>query len=75
MPISRITHMHTQSTKYVIEVSDSTGTNASAMDQLNLVLAWDRVDIARSHIFVYGQEWPVSHVSLFFSATAAQQSE
>ncbi|XP_070203392.1 transient receptor potential cation channel subfamily M member 3-like [Littorina saxatilis] len=34
------------------------GTNASAMDQLNLVLAWDRVDIARSHIFVYGQEWP-----------------
>ncbi|XP_076465905.1 transient receptor potential cation channel subfamily M member 1-like [Babylonia areolata] len=34
------------------------GTNASSMDQLNLVLAWDRVDIARSHIFVYGQEWP-----------------
>ena len=38
----------------------SAGTKASVMDQLNLVLAWDRVDIARSHIFVYGQEWPVS---------------
>ena len=46
--------------KYVIEVRGSAGTKASVMDQLNLVLAWDRVDIARSHIFVYGQEWPVS---------------
>jgi len=36
------------------------GTNASAPDQLSLALTWDRVDIARSHIFVYGQEWPVS---------------
>lgn len=36
------------------------GTNANAPDQLSLVLTWDRVDIARSHIFVYGQEWPVS---------------
>lgn len=35
------------------------GTNASAPDQLSLALTWDRVDIARSHIFVYGQEWPV----------------
>ncbi|XP_050403200.2 transient receptor potential cation channel subfamily M member 3 isoform X3 [Patella vulgata] len=34
------------------------GTNASAPDQLSLALTWDRVDIARSHIFVYGQEWP-----------------
>ncbi|XP_059155361.1 transient receptor potential cation channel subfamily M member 1-like [Physella acuta] len=34
------------------------GTTASAVDQLNLALTWDRVDIARSHIFVYGQEWP-----------------
>ncbi|KAL5005502.1 hypothetical protein ScPMuIL_018958 [Solemya velum] len=34
------------------------GTNANAPDQLSLVLTWDRVDIARSHIFVYGQEWP-----------------
>ena len=35
------------------------GTNASAPDQLSLALTWDRVDIARSHIFTYGQEWPV----------------
>ena len=35
------------------------GQNASAPDQLSLALTWNRVDIARSHIFVYGQEWPV----------------
>lgn len=40
------------------------GTNASAPDQLSLALTWDRVDIARSHIFVYGQEWPVSVFSV-----------
>ncbi|XP_074651257.1 transient receptor potential cation channel subfamily M member 3-like [Tubulanus polymorphus] len=32
--------------------------SATAPDQLNLALNWNRVDIARSHIFVYGQEWP-----------------
>ncbi|XP_062246524.1 transient receptor potential cation channel subfamily M member 1-like [Platichthys flesus] len=36
------------------------GTNASASDQLSLALAWNRVDIARSQIFVYGHHWPVS---------------
>ncbi|CAL8243612.1 unnamed protein product [Lota lota] len=34
------------------------GTNASAPDQLSLALAWNRVDIARSQIFVYGHHWP-----------------
>ncbi|KAK2920508.1 hypothetical protein Q8A73_002712 [Channa argus] len=34
------------------------GTNASASDQLSLALAWNRVDIAHSQIFVYGQHWP-----------------
>ena len=29
----------------------------SAAEQLCLSLAWNRVDIARSEIFVYGQEW------------------
>lgn len=29
----------------------------SAAEQLSLALAWNRVDIARSEIFVYGQEW------------------
>uniref|UniRef100_A0A673GY61 non-specific serine/threonine protein kinase n=1 Tax=Sinocyclocheilus rhinocerous TaxID=307959 RepID=A0A673GY61_9TELE len=33
-----------------------TGTNASAFDQLVLTLAWDRVDIAKDHVFVYGQQ-------------------
>ncbi|XP_043958746.1 transient receptor potential cation channel subfamily M member 1-like isoform X2 [Gambusia affinis] len=36
------------------------GTNASASDQLSLALAWNRVDIARSQIFVYGLHWPPS---------------
>ncbi|XP_077377008.1 transient receptor potential cation channel subfamily M member 3 isoform X10 [Festucalex cinctus] len=35
------------------------GVNASAPDQLSLALAWNRVDIARSQIFIYGQQWPV----------------
>uniref|UniRef100_A0A8C8DZK4 Transient receptor potential cation channel, subfamily M, member 1a n=1 Tax=Oryzias sinensis TaxID=183150 RepID=A0A8C8DZK4_9TELE len=35
------------------------GTNASASDQLSLALAWNRVDIAHSQIFVYGLHWPV----------------
>lgn len=36
------------------------GTNASAADQLSLALAWNRVDIARSQIFVFGLHAPVS---------------
>uniref|UniRef100_A0A8B9SAD1 Transient receptor potential cation channel subfamily M member 3 n=1 Tax=Apteryx owenii TaxID=8824 RepID=A0A8B9SAD1_APTOW len=36
------------------------GTNASAPDQLSLALAWNRVDIARSQIFVFGLHWPVN---------------
>lgn len=34
------------------------GQDLSAPDQLSLALTWNRVDIARSDIFVYGQEWP-----------------
>ncbi|XP_050352557.1 transient receptor potential cation channel trpm isoform X1 [Nymphalis io] len=30
----------------------------SPSEQLSLALTWNRVDIARSEIFVYGQEWP-----------------
>ena len=37
-----------------------TSHNTSAPQQLNLALSWDRVDVARSHIFTYGQDWPVS---------------
>lgn len=36
------------------------GTNASATDQLNLALAWNRVDIAHNQIFIHGHHWPVS---------------
>ncbi|ETE72698.1 Transient receptor potential cation channel subfamily M member 1 [Ophiophagus hannah] len=36
----------------------SLGTNVSAPDQLSLALAWNRVDIARSQIFVFGHHWP-----------------
>ena len=38
------------------------GTNASAPDQLSLALAWNRVDIARNQIFVYGHNLPVSRI-------------
>uniref|UniRef100_A0AAY5L9E7 non-specific serine/threonine protein kinase n=1 Tax=Esox lucius TaxID=8010 RepID=A0AAY5L9E7_ESOLU len=31
-------------------------TNMPAFDQLVLTLAWDRVDIAKNHVFVYGQQ-------------------
>ncbi|CAL1279991.1 unnamed protein product, partial [Larinioides sclopetarius] len=34
------------------------GHHMPAPDQLRLALTWNRVDIARSEIFVYGQEWP-----------------
>ncbi|XP_069361506.1 transient receptor potential cation channel trpm isoform X8 [Maniola hyperantus] len=30
----------------------------SPSEQLSLALTWNRVDIAQSEIFVYGQEWP-----------------
>lgn len=43
----------------LLRVSDP-GTNASASDQLSLALAWNRVDIARSQIFVFGFHAPVS---------------
>uniref|UniRef100_A0A8C2GCN0 Transient receptor potential cation channel, subfamily M, member 1a n=1 Tax=Cyprinus carpio TaxID=7962 RepID=A0A8C2GCN0_CYPCA len=47
------------------------GTNASAQDQLSLALAWNRVDIAHSQIFVHGQHWP-SAGSLPTSSTTQQ---
>ncbi|ELW58804.1 Transient receptor potential cation channel subfamily M member 6 [Tupaia chinensis] len=32
-------------------------TNLSASEQLNLAMAWDRMDIAKKHILIYGQHW------------------
>lgn len=43
------------------------GTNASASDQLSLALAWNRVDIARSQIFVFGLNAPVTTVHLYIT--------
>ncbi|XP_068940707.1 transient receptor potential cation channel subfamily M member 6 [Petaurus breviceps papuanus] len=33
------------------------GTNLSASEQLNLAMAWNRMDIAKKQILVYGQHW------------------
>ncbi|KAG7473400.1 hypothetical protein MATL_G00095360 [Megalops atlanticus] len=47
-------------------------TNASAPDQLSLALAWNRVDIARSQVFVYGHHLPPVS-SLATTTTVAQE--
>uniref|UniRef100_A0A8C2PVS2 non-specific serine/threonine protein kinase n=1 Tax=Cyprinus carpio TaxID=7962 RepID=A0A8C2PVS2_CYPCA len=33
------------------------GTRASPEEQLNITLAWDRADVAKDNILVYGQQW------------------
>lgn len=38
----------------------------SPSEQLSLALTWNRVDIARSEIFVYGQEWPEGECNFKF---------
>lgn len=35
------------------------GKRTSAPDMLSLALSWNRIDIATSQIFVYGQQWPI----------------
>jgi len=37
-----------------------TGTNARPAEQLSMALAWDRADIAKEQVLVYGQHWQVS---------------
>nr|XP_019935318.1 PREDICTED: transient receptor potential cation channel subfamily M member 7 [Paralichthys olivaceus] len=51
---------HSPEQLYLCFCSAVEGTNASAFDQLVLTLAWDRVDIAKNHVFVYGQQLLVS---------------
>ncbi|XP_050955858.1 transient receptor potential cation channel subfamily M member 1 isoform X1 [Labeo rohita] len=52
------------------------GTNASAPDQLSLALAWNRVDIARNQIFVYGHNLPpASALASAISTSAAPSQE
>ncbi|KAJ0028950.1 hypothetical protein NQD34_003947, partial [Periophthalmus magnuspinnatus] len=51
------------------------GTNASAPDQLSLALAWNRVDIARNHIFVYGHHLPPAGALANTTTAAAPQDK
>ncbi|KAM9854776.1 transient receptor potential cation channel subfamily M member 1b [Aulostomus maculatus] len=51
------------------------GTNASAADQLSLALAWNRVDIARNHIFVYGHNLPPAGAIANTTTTVAPTQE
>uniref|UniRef100_A0A3B4ZAJ9 Transient receptor potential cation channel, subfamily M, member 1b n=4 Tax=Seriola TaxID=8160 RepID=A0A3B4ZAJ9_SERLL len=51
------------------------GTNASAADQLSLALAWNRVDIARNHIFVYGHNLPPAGAMASTTTSAAPMQE
>ncbi|XP_008275071.1 transient receptor potential cation channel subfamily M member 1-like [Stegastes partitus] len=51
------------------------GTNASAADQLSLALAWNRVDIARNHIFVYGHNLPPAGAIANTTTSAAATQE
>lgn len=37
----------------------------SPSEQLSLALTWNRDDIARSEIFVYGQEWPPGGLNFY----------
>uniref|UniRef100_A0A7M4FHN5 Transient receptor potential cation channel subfamily M member 7 n=1 Tax=Crocodylus porosus TaxID=8502 RepID=A0A7M4FHN5_CROPO len=52
-PLRKVSHYNHY--KIYVYVLFPLGTNASALDQLVLTLAWDRVDIAKNHVFVYGQ--------------------
>uniref|UniRef100_A0A672MW65 Transient receptor potential cation channel subfamily M member 1-like n=1 Tax=Sinocyclocheilus grahami TaxID=75366 RepID=A0A672MW65_SINGR len=51
------------------------GTNASAPDQLSLALAWNRVDIARNQIFVYGHNLPPASALAAISTSTAPSHE
>ncbi|XP_030280483.1 transient receptor potential cation channel subfamily M member 1b isoform X3 [Sparus aurata] len=51
------------------------GTNAAAADQLSLALAWNRVDIARNHIFVYGHNLPPAGAIANTAASGAPAQE
>ncbi|KAF7702105.1 hypothetical protein HF521_001388 [Silurus meridionalis] len=50
------------------------GTNASASDQLSLALAWNRVDIARNQIFVYGHNLPPASAVASATSTVKPKS-
>ncbi|TKR93887.1 hypothetical protein L596_008261 [Steinernema carpocapsae] len=60
MTVFRLGENQKQDVDHAILTALLKGHNLSAADQLALALAWNRVDIARSDIFVLGQEWPTS---------------
>lgn len=47
----------TQELDHIILTALFKSQHLSPSEQLSLALTWNRVDIARSEIFVYGQEW------------------
>uniref|UniRef100_A0A915BSL5 Transient receptor potential channel n=1 Tax=Parascaris univalens TaxID=6257 RepID=A0A915BSL5_PARUN len=58
MTVFRLGETQKQDVDHAILTALLKGQNLSAPDQLALALAWNRVDIARSDIFVLGQDWP-----------------
>lgn len=54
----RIQHDRPQELDQTILTALFKSQQLSPAEQLSLALTWNRVDIARSEIFVYGQEWP-----------------
>uniref|UniRef100_A0A672SAI3 non-specific serine/threonine protein kinase n=1 Tax=Sinocyclocheilus grahami TaxID=75366 RepID=A0A672SAI3_SINGR len=60
MKNKELVHTHTRTLSHThalaLSIWSVSCTNASAFDQLVLTLAWDRVDIAKDHVFVYGQQ-------------------
>ncbi|KAK0425602.1 hypothetical protein QR680_009283 [Steinernema hermaphroditum] len=60
MTVFRLGETQKQDVDHAILTALLKGHNLSPSDQLSLALAWNRVDIARSDIFVLGQEWPTS---------------
>lgn len=56
--VFRLGETQKQDVDYAILTALLKGHNLSPAEQLGLALAWNRVDIARSDIFVMGQDWP-----------------
>uniref|UniRef100_A0A0N4ZG74 LSDAT_euk domain-containing protein n=1 Tax=Parastrongyloides trichosuri TaxID=131310 RepID=A0A0N4ZG74_PARTI len=56
--VFRLGESHKQDVDHAILTALLKGQNLSAPEQLSLALAWNRVDIAKSDIFIMGQHWP-----------------
>uniref|UniRef100_A0AC35U2P5 LSDAT_euk domain-containing protein n=1 Tax=Rhabditophanes sp. KR3021 TaxID=114890 RepID=A0AC35U2P5_9BILA len=58
LTVFRLGESHKQDVDHAILTALLKGHNLSPSEQLSLALAWDRVDIAKSDLFVMGQNWP-----------------